>query len=399
MPIATPFYSKLSEHVPNHQWREWGGKWSVTQFGVSHEHEYYSIRNSAGLLDASPLFKYEVTGKDAEKLINRVITRDIRKCKVGQIFYTPWCDDDGKVVDDGTVWRLSDTHFRVTCAEPNKLWLEDAGFMMDATVTDVSDSIAAMALQGPNARAILSQLVDPEAMASLKYFFLFETQIDGFDITISRTGYTGDLGYEIWLDAKNAEAFWDRIMAVGQDYGMALIGINALDQARIEAGLIMLDVDYYSSRHAVIEKQKSSPYEITLGWAVDLKKDNFIGKAALAKEKRTETGTSEKMVGIEIDWIGLEESYEKVGLPPQVSSVPCREGTPVYKGATHVGKITSKCYSPLLKKYIALAAIEKQHASEGTEVEVEITVDYVRRKTRGIVRKLPFFASPLKRSV
>ena len=399
MPIATPFYKKLAEHCPNHQWRDWAGKWSVSQYGVTHDYEYYSIRDSAGLLDITPLFKYDITGPDAEKLINRVITRDIRKCKLGQVYYTPWCDDEGKVVDDGTVWRIRDDFFRVTCAEPNYKWFEDCGFMMDFEIKDVSDDIAAVALQGPHSRNILSKLFDPQAIASLKFFFLLETQLDGFDVTITRTGYTGDLGYEIWMAAENAGKFWDRIMPAGQDYGMALIGITALDQARIEGGLIMLDVDYYSANHAVIEAQKSSPYEITLGWTVDLKKENFIGKAALAEEKKNENETSLRLVGIDIDWVSLESSYEEVGLPPQVSTVPCREGTPVYKGSRQIGKITSKCYSPLLKKYIALASVEKQYASPGSTVEVEITVDYVRKTTTGTVSKLPFYSSPLKRGV
>ncbi len=397
MPIPTPFYARLAEHCPNHQWRDWAGKWAVSQYGTNHDHEYFSIRDSAGLLDISPLFKYDVTGKDAEKLINRVITRNIAKCKRGQVYYTPWCDDDGKVVDDGTVWRLGDDRFRVTCAEAHLRWFEDCGFMMDAEVKDVTDSIAAVALQGPRSQAILSELVDPAAMASLKFFYLLETEVDGFSITVTRTGYTGDLGYEIWMDAAHAEPFWDRITKAGENHGMALIGIHALDQARIEAGLIMAEVDYHSANHAVIESQKSSPYEISLGWTVDLKKRDFIGKAALAKEKKNVQPTSSRFVGVDIDWLDLEASYEQVGLPPQVSSLPCRDTTPIYVGERQVGRITSKCYSPLIKKYIGIGTIEQQFAYEGARVEVEITVDHVRKRTSGAISSLPFYSSPLKR--
>ena len=397
MPIKTPFYEKIAEHCPNHQWRDWAGKWSVTQYGVTHDREFFSIRDSAGLLDITPLFKYDITGPDAEKLVNRIITRDITKCKQGQIYYTPWCDDEGKVVDDGTVWRISDTHFRVTCAESCLKWFEDCGFMMDFEVTDISDSMAALALQGPKSRDILMRLFDPEAIASLKFFYLVDVEVEGIKVTVTRTGYTGDLGYELWMDAGDAERFWDLITAVGQDYGMSLIGIQALDQTRIEAGLIMLEVDYNSARHTVIESQKSSPYEISLGWAVDLKKKDFIGKKALVKEKQNENATSFKFVGVEIDWVTMEANYEKVGLPPQVSSAPCRDITPMYKDSRQVGRLTSKCYSPLIKKYMGLGIIEKQYASEGSVIDVEIMVDNERKVTKGTVHKLPFYSSPLKR--
>ena len=222
-------------------------------------------------------------GTDAARLLDRVVTRDVARTQPGQVLYTPWCDGAGKVLDDGTVTRLDGEAFRVTSAEPNLRWFEDNALGLDVATADVSDSIAALALQGPASRAILGELCDAD-LARLKYFRMTAAKLRGVPVTITRTGYTGDLGYEIWMDAGDALAVWDALIAAGTPYGITPAGMLALDVARIEAGLMLLDVDYVPANKALIDGQTSSPYELDLAWAVDLDKAQFVGKPALAAE-------------------------------------------------------------------------------------------------------------------
>ncbi|MFU8773578.1 MAG: aminomethyltransferase family protein, partial [Anaerolineales bacterium] len=253
-------------------------------YEISHEHEYYAIRNSAALIDISPLFKYEISGPQALTLVNRIMTRDISSCAIGQMMYSPWCDDRGKVIDDGVVARLGENHFRITSADPNLAWFQDSGYGLDATVDDISTDLAAVSLQGPNSTKVFSELMSDIELDGMKYYHLLQTRLDDFDLTVSRSGYTGDLGYELWVEAANAERLWDLLIGAGTRFGITPAGLASLDIARIEAGLLLIEVDYISSRKALIESQKSSPYEIGLGWTVDLSKCHFTGKQALQKE-------------------------------------------------------------------------------------------------------------------
>ena len=280
MLLSTPFHARTAPLVRAQTWRRWAGHQVASSYDPHPEREYAAVRNAAALFDVSPLHKYLITGRDAARLLDRMVTRDVRKCAVGQVLYTPWCDGRGKVVDDGTVSRLDESTFRLTSAEPNLRWLEMNAAGMDARIEDVSESVGALALQGPLSRAILQQL-SPADFDALKYFRLAHTTIRDVPVTISRTGYTGDLGYEIWVDWQQAVSVWDALMDAGRAYGIVPAGIWALDIARIEAGLIMLDVDYFSSHRALIEDQKSSPYEINLGWAVSDTKGPFNGQVAL----------------------------------------------------------------------------------------------------------------------
>jgi glycine cleavage system T protein (aminomethyltransferase) len=315
--------------------------------------------------------------------------------KVGQVAYTPWCDTAGKVIDDGTISRLGEHVFRMTSADPNLRWLTENAVALDVRVEDVSDSTGALALQGPNSRAILQRAAEID-LGGLKYFRLTQATIRGVPVTITRTGYTGDLGFEIWVDAQQALPLWDAIIEAGRPYGITPTGLLALDMARIEAGLILIDVDYISTRKALIERQKSSPFEINLAWTVNLDKDFFVGREALAAEMAR--GPAWQFVGIEVEWESLERLYAEVGLPPRLPGTAWRTSVPVYVDGTQVGYATSGSWSPLLKKYIALAHVTSRYAKPGTEVAMEVTVEHHRKRATAKVAQLPFFNPERKRA-
>ena len=392
---GTPFHPRTSTLCEAQNWRRWAGYLTAGSYELTHEREYWAIRNSGALFDVSPLFKYLITGPDALRLLNRIVTRDVSKCALGQVMYTPWCDEAGKVIDDGTISRLDERTFRLTSADPNLRWLHQNAFRLNVHTADVSDTTAALSLQGPNSRAILKRLCDAD-LDKLKYFRVTSTKIRDIPVQISRTGYTGDLGYEIWVDAKHAEALWDALMEAGHDYGITPAGILALDVARVEAGLLLIEVDYQSARHALIEAQKSSPFEISLGWTVNLDKGNFVGRKALLAEKAR--GPAWQFVGLEVEWKGLERLYTEVGLPPQLPAITMRASLPVSSVGQQVGYATSSCWSPLLKKYIALAHLETAHARPGNLVMLEVTVEHKRRYTPARVVPLPFFNPERKRA-
>ena len=395
MPQGTPFHSRTSALCESFGWRNWSGYMCASSYQLVPEMEYHAIRTSAGLLDVSPLFKYRISGKDAFRLVNQVITRDARKCRPGQIFYTPWCDDAGHTVDDGTVWNLGDGTWEMTSAESNLAWLEDSAYGMDAEVADDSERIAALALQGPMSRAILSTMADG-VVEKLRYYRFARTALDGIPATVSRTGYTGDLGYEIWTPAEHALPLWDALMARGKGYGITPVGLVALDMARIEAGFILAEVDYTPARKALIDRQRYSPLELGLDWAVDLGKDSFNGRAALFEESRR--GVRRRIVGMEVDWGTVEGYYRDLGLPPEPPRVPWRSKVPVYSGLRQVGHGTSGVWSPLLKRYLVLATLDAAYSRPGTEVEIEVTVEDERKRAPARVVKKPFFDPPRKKA-
>jgi len=391
----SPFFDRTSVLNESQEWRRWSGYLSATNYELNHENEYFAIRTKAALLDITPLYKYLIEGPDSQKFLHRLVTRNINICKIGQVMYTPWCDENGKVIDDGTVQRLSNHKFRITSAEPNLEWLEHNSVGMDLTISDESTKTAALALQGPNSRDVLNAVAN-DTLDDLKFFWMMDTKFGDIPVSISRTGYTGDLGYEIWMDKKNALLVWDLLIEKGKPYGITPTGLQALDISRIEAGLILLDVDYISSRHALIESRKSSPFELGLGWSVKMKKDNFIGKRALEKELKN--GPEWKFVGIEIEWDELEKHYRKAGLAPGLPSTAWRTSTPLYSGSEQVGYATSGVWSPILKRYIALAHIKNGHSKEGTILNFELKVEHFRKLTPAKVVKTPFFDPERKRS-
>ena len=392
---TTPFHARTGPLCQPQNWRRWAGYVTAGSYELTHDREYYAIRSSAALFDISPLFKYEIRGPDAVRFLDRVVTRDVSKCQLDQVLYTPWCDEFGKVMDDGTLSRLSDNAFILTSAEPNLRWLLDNVLGFKVTVEDVSDSVAALSLQGPNARAILNSATDG-AVDDVRFFRQTRALISGTEVRITRTGYTGDLGYEIWVGAAHAEPIWDGLIMAGEPYGLTPAGILALDVARIEAGLILIDVDYVPAHRAVIEDRKSSPSELGLGWTVKLEKEAFNGRDALVEEQTRESAW--QLRGLEIDWESLERVYSKVGLPPQLPSVAWRTSVPIYAGQRQVGYATSGCWSPVLKSYIALAHLCSSDLKPEMSLEMEVTVEHRRRRAEARVVDTPFFDPERKRS-
>jgi aminomethyltransferase len=396
MPIASAFHERTFPLCESLNYRDWAGYYAVSAFETHHEHEYNAIRNAAALIDVSPLFKYIVEGRDAAKLVDRLVTRDVTKLAVGQVIYTPWCDEQGKVIDDGTVSRLAENRFRWTSADPSLRWFVQNSVGLDVTIDDVSERIAALAVQGPTAGEMLRNVTDAD-VAGLKYFRVTRGSLGGVPVEISRTGYTGDLGYEIWMRWEDATRVWDALVAVGERFDLRPAGMLALDVARIEAGLLLIEVDFFSSRKALIASQQYSPYEMGLGRLVQLDKAPFVGQAALRREHQR--GSERKIVGLDIHWSEVEALYVRLDLPPQVPTTASRVAVPVYQHGprgTQVGKATSTTWSPVLKKLIALATVQSACAAVGTRLQVEVTVEAVRHRVNATVVKTPFFNPPRK---
>jgi aminomethyltransferase len=388
MPIGTAVHERTLALCESLNYREWSGYYAVSAYEGHHEHEYNAIRNASALIDVSPLFKYRISGRDASRFVDRLITRDVSKMSVGQVYYTPWCDEHGKVIDDGTVARLQDQVFRWTAADPSLRWFTQNAAGMDVHIEDISEEIAALALQGPTTSRLLRSVAQAD-IDGLKYFRVLEGTIAGVRVEISRTGYTGDLGYEIWMPAQDAVAVWDALMAGGKPFDIKPAGMLALDVARIEAGLLLIEVDFFSSKKAMIASQMYSPYEMGLGRLVSLNKSRFIGQHALRREH--ERGHARQIVGLEVDWPEVEAIYEKLGLAPSVGATASRVAVPVYRAGRQVGRATSTTWSPTLKKMIALATVDRPHYAEGTQLQMEVTVEAVRHRVKATVARTPFF--------
>jgi aminomethyltransferase len=377
-------------------WKEWAGHSAVRSYDTCHEREYFAIRHAAGLIDVSPLYKYEVHGPDAAEFLAKVTVRDIRKLKIGRVTYLCWCDDDGKVVDDGTVSRLERDYCRVTAAEPALAWLARHARNYRVTIEDSTERLGALALQGPRSREIIEQAAARD-LSGLRFFAVTRGRIAGTDVFISRTGYTGDLGFEIWVPRDSALAVWDTLLQAGKPFRIEPVGLDALDVARIEAGFIMNGVDYFSAHHCLIESRKSSPFEIGLGWTVKLERAPFIGQAALSSERRR--GPVWSLVGLEYDWDEYEALFAEFDLPPQVPSGAWRDPVPVYdREGRQVGQATSGAWSPTLKRNLALASVRSGSAAPGTRLRVEVTAEYQRRQITATVVETPFFDPARKRA-
>ena len=398
MPIPSPFHERTAPLCKSLRWKDWSGYAAVCSYEVTHDREYFAFRESAGLLDVSPLFKYEVQGPDATALLSRMMTRDVSMMKVGRVMYSCWCDDRGKVVDDGTVSRLAEDHYRVTAADPSLHWIQDCGRSLNVRLEYSSARIAAAALQGPNSRRILVAGGATEVEA-LKFFGVTRSSLDGVSVWISRTGYTGDLGFEIWSDAKDAVKIWDALMAAGKPLGIEPAGLDALDVTRIEAGFILLGIDYFSSPKVVLEARKSTPDELGFGWMIDFDKDgrsNFIGRDTIQKERARKPAWH--LVGLEVAWEELEALYSSFNLPPSLPATARRDGLPVYcDDGRQVGKATSHTWSPILKKYLVIASVIEGFAEKGTKLELEHTVEFERRKVGATVVPTPFYDPERKR--
>jgi aminomethyltransferase len=395
MPAGTPFHSRTAALSESQNWRLWSGYWVASSYLVQHEYEYHAIRNTAALIDVSPLYKYEISGDDATSFLNRIVTRDATKCALNQALYTCLCDDEGKVIQDGTVFRLGESRFRLHLADPGLRWLRvnDGGFRV--AIEEISERVAVVALQGPFSREILKRVAAAD-LDGLRFFHFTSGEIKGAPALISRTGYTGDLGYEIWTPSSSAERLWDALMSAGKPYALRPAGMLALDMARLEAGFVLIEVDYISSEKAMIPQQRYSPFEIGLGWTVSFTKGDFIGREALLAEKKK--GAERQLAGLELDFEDLERLYRRAGLEVELPRMAWRDRIPIYQNGRQVGHATTGCWSPTLKKYIALATVNTSAIERGARLQMEVTVEGVREKARALVVRLPFFDPPRKRS-
>ena len=395
MSVGTPFHPRTLALSSSLNYRDWAGYYAPSAYEALHDHEYNAIRSGAALIDISPLYKYSISGPDAERLIDRVITRDVTRLAPGRVIYTPWCDEHGHIIDDGTVSRLTEDRFRWTAADPTLRWIVHQAAGLRVQIDDLSERTAALALQGPQSAALLRVAAEAD-IDGLRYFGVTTGTIAGCAVEISRTGYTGDLGYEIWMSRDDALTIWDAMTRVGRLYGMMPAGLLALDVARVEAGLLLTDVDFFSVRKAMTASQVYSPYEMSLDRLVEIHKAPFIGRDALAAENAR--GPRRRIVGLTIDWQEVEGLYTAVGLPPAAPSTASRLAVPVFAGARQVGRMTSSTWSPVLKKMIGIATLDTPFSGPGSRIEVEYTVDVVRHRVSAVVTPMPFFQPPRKTS-
>jgi aminomethyltransferase len=401
MSIGSPFHERTAPLNVKQQWREWSGYWASSAYADAHDIEYNAIREAAALIDVSPLYKYRVIGRDALALVDRVITRDASKMAVGQVYYTPWCDEHGMVIDDGTVHRVAEDEFFWTAADPQYRWLTLNARGLEVAIEDVTESMAAVALQGPLARAVLEEATE-EPFGELRYFRRRGSKLlnGGIEVGVSRTGYTGDLGYEVWIPVERAAEAWDALMDAGRAYGVRPAGMLALDVTRLEAGLVLLEVDYTSARHAINPEQNYSPFELGMGKLVALDKgSDFVGRLALRREL-ARGGPARRLVGVQLDWNGIEAAFSARGLPPAISASIDRSAVPVFapRGDRQVGKLTSHGWSPILKQAIGLASVSPAYEPLGSKLAVEWTVEGHRGRVDATVVPLPFLDLARKRA-
>jgi aminomethyltransferase len=388
----TPFHDRTSAANVSGLWEHWSGYLVARKYQLSEKFEYFALRNSAGLFDSSPLFKYRVQGPDAEAFLGGVLARDIRTCAVGHGQYTAWLDDRGFVIEDGVIFRTAVDDYLLTCAEPNLAYFQGLLGRHRASIDDVSEDSAVLAIQGPRSRAILSCLAP--AVAELPYFGLAGATIADTPVMISRTGYTGDLGYELWIPAERALAVWDAVAEASAGQGVIPIGMIALYMARIEAGLLLLDVDFGSSRYAWTDANRSTLIELGLGWMVrDLAADGraFIGRPAIERELRDKSSRW-KLTGLILDWQDYDRHYDAAGLIPPKDHTPIQDEYYVYDDAgVQVGYATSLMYSPMLQRHIALARVPLDRTKPGSRVKLELPVNHRYEYFDAAVSRLPLY--------
>jgi len=396
--VGTAFYPRQKVMNVKEAWGEWAGYFAPAVYADFHDIEYAAIREAAAVIDTSPLYKYLVRGRDAVRLLDRVLTRDASKIQLDQVIYTPWCDEEGKILDDGTVTRIGPDEYRITAADPCYRWfLMNAEGLADVQVEDVTERLGALALQGLLSREVL-EAATGEDWGGVRYFRHRRSTIGGVDVSVTRTGYTGDRGYEIWIPVEGALAVWDAVFSAGEAYGIRPAGIRALDVARVEAGLILIEAEYTSARHAISPEQNYSPFEIGLGRLVEFGKDaEFIGKRALEAEQKS-GGPARRLVGLELDWAGIEGMFSKHGLASMISPFVDRSPVPVYKDDKQIGRATSITWGTTIKKMVGFGSVDKAYEKAGTRVSVEYSVEGERGKVAATAVPLPFLNLPRKRT-
>ena len=398
MPKTTPFHPRLEPLNQTRIWKNWSGYLVAPNYQYSISTEYYAIRNAVSLLDTSPLFKYRFSGAESIQLLRRVLVRDVDRCKVGQAQYNVWCDEKGFVVQDGVLLRVAENEFLLTSAEPSLRYFRQVAREMqfdEVNVEDISTQFGILALQGPHSHNVIAQLTD--AATDLNYFRLANAKIEGKQVVISRTGYTGDLGYEIWIRAEDATIVWDALMKAGSGYNLIPIGTTALKMARVEAGLLLMDVDFHSSRFAWVDAQRETPIELGWGWMFrSLENDDrdFIGRAAIENEIKTRCSRW-TTVGLEIDWHDYERVHLEAGITAPKYELYREDTMSLYRRGNkewdYAGYASSFLFSSLLKKPIAIAKLPLDLATPGTEVDIEVPV--IRKPVNVLARAcdMPFF--------
>jgi aminomethyltransferase len=376
---TTPFYERTSALNETGLWSHWSGHLAAEKYGLSEKFEYFAVRNAAGIFDTSPLFKYRFTGAGAERFLAGVMARDPRVLAPGHAQYTIWVDDRGFLVEDGVLLRHGPDEFILTSAEPNFAYFADlVGRRDEVTIEDVSDQWAVLAIQGPRSRPILAGL-DP-AIDGLEYFQLTKATIGGRPVSVSRTGYTGDVGYEVWARTEDALTVWDALWAATRGQGVLPFGLQALYMTRIEAGLLLLDVDFAASRFAWTDADRATPHELGLGWmlkGVTADDRQFIGRDAIRRELADKTSRF-RVTGLLVDWHDWNRVHDEAGLIPPKDHTPIQEEMFVYDDdGAQVGYATSFMYSPVLQRHIAIARVPvAAAAAPGTKVNLEIPVSH-----------------------
>ena len=388
----TPFHERLEALNETGLWEHWSSYLTAQRYQVSDKFEYFAIRNSAGLFDSSPLFKYRIHGPDAERFLAGVLARDIRTCQPGHAQYTIWCDDRGFVVEDGVILRHGPDEYVLTAAEPNLAYFQELVGRLDVGIEEISEDWAVLAVQGPKSRALIAALT--AAVTNLPYFGLTSTKIAKVPVHVSRTGFTGDLGFEIWVPAGEALTIWDAVWGVSRGQGVIPIGMSALYMARIEAGLVLLDVDFHSSRYAWTDADRTTPIELGLGWMFrELATDDraFIGRDAISREIAGKTSRW-KLSGLVVDWRDYDRIYERAGLIPPKDHTPVQDEYYIYDDELNqLGYATSQMYSPILQRHIALARVPLDRTATGSRVKLELAVNHRYEYFDAHVARSPLF--------
>jgi aminomethyltransferase len=399
MTRPTPFHSRTSALNQGQRWEDWEGFLTATMYGLDPLVEYNAVRLGCGLFDVSPLHKYEVRGPDAKALLQRMVVRNLAPSRPGRGFYTVWCDDNGKVVDDGAVFHIAENHLRLTSTLPSLEWLIDSSSGFDVTIEDVSEEVVGLALQGPTSRELLQKLTSVD-LSALKFWHCTEADVSGANTLISRSGYTGDLGFEIFVRPEDAEKIWDSAMTVAPDYKLRPCGLVALDMTRIEAGLPQIEAEFISAKRTLFEVQTISPLELGLGWMCKLDGDFFVGRDALIAERAN--GTSRwNTVGIELDVTYLERFFREFDMPLHLPERSWNEAVPIYADEAQnqlIGRGCSGMWSPLLKKYIVIARVPPHHATIGSRFFIEEVIEAKAFSTPARVVQMPFFDPPRKKA-
>ncbi len=378
--LRTPFYERMRALDTLNLWHEWKGYTTPDELYCA-DTENFAIRNTTGVFDLTPMTKYRITGPDALDYLNRLVTRDMAKIKPGRVAYAVWCDDRGQVIDDGTIFHLKDGDYRLCSQERHMAWLQTAAIGFDVSIVDETHDVAALAVQGPTTWSILNNM-GLDGLETLKPFGLMHFDFDGAEIMVSRTGFTGDLGYEIWMPPKKAVALWDALFDAGKDYAMRAIGVHALEQARIEAGYLAAYQDFLPANATVRTGHTRSPLELGLDWLVDFKKPNFNGRRALAEEHRN--GSTWRLVKLDIEGNKIANS-SYIFADPKLK-----------KG--NIGFVTSATWSPVCKQNIAIGTVRTPHGEVGSNVYVEIyyqrELHWRREVAKATVVDKPFWFPP-----